>query len=58
MDSLKEGGSEILLAYDGVLNVDTISRLETEVEEKVTSLAIAKGPLKKIFFIILLMIFI
>lgn len=51
MDSLKEGGSEILLAYDGVLNVDTISRLETEVEEKVTSLAIAKGPLKKIFFI-------
>lgn len=51
MDSLKEGGNEILLAYDGVLNVDTISRLETEVEEKVTSLAIAKGPLKKIFFI-------
>lgn len=41
----------MLLAYDGVLNVDTISRLETEVENKVTALAIAKGPLKKIFFI-------
>src|SRR5688572_19446626 len=50
MDSLKNG-NEILLAYDGVLNVDTISRLESEVEGKVTSLAIPKGPLKKIFFI-------
>lgn len=42
---------EVLMAYDGVLNVDTISRLETEVENKVTSLNIAKGPLKKVFFI-------
>lgn len=50
LDSLK-GSNDVLLAYDGVLNVDTISRLETEVEEKVTSLAIPKGPLKKIFFI-------
>ena len=50
LDSLKDG-SEVLLAYDGVLNVDTISRLETEVEGKVTALAIPKGPLKKIFFI-------
>lgn len=50
MDSLKNG-SEVLLAYDGVLNVDTISRLESEVESKVTALAIPKGPLKKIFFI-------
>lgn len=50
MDSLKNG-SEVLLAYDGVLNVDTISRLESEVETKVTALAIPKGPLKKIFFI-------
>ena len=41
----------VLLAYDGVLNNDTISRLETEVEGKVTELAIAKTPLKKIFFI-------
>ena len=50
IDSLKSG-SEVLLAYDGVLNVDTISRLETEVEGKVTALQIPKGPLKKIFFI-------
>lgn len=50
LDSLKDG-NEVLLAYDGVLNVDTISRLETEVEGKVTALAIPKGPLKKIFFI-------
>lgn len=50
IDSLK-ANNDVLLAYDGVLNVDTISRLETEVEEKVTSLAIPKGPLKKIFFI-------
>ncbi len=50
MDSLKNG-SEVLLAYDGVLNVDTISRLETEVEGKVTALQIPKGPVKKIFFI-------
>ncbi|HWY09668.1 MAG TPA: SiaB family protein kinase [Bacteroidia bacterium] len=50
IDSLKNG-SEVLLAYDGVLNVDTISRLETEVEGKVTALQIPKGPLKKIFFI-------
>jgi hypothetical protein len=50
MDSLKDG-NEVLLAYDGVLNVDTISRLESEVEAKVTALAIPKGPLKKIFFI-------
>lgn len=50
IDSLKSN-NDVLLAYDGVLNVDTISRLETEVEEKVTSLAIPKGPLKKIFFI-------
>jgi hypothetical protein len=50
IDGLKPD-HEILMAYDGVLNVDTISRLETEVENKVTSLAIAKGPLKKVFFI-------
>ncbi len=50
IDSLTNG-SEVLLAYDGVLNVDTISRLETEVEGKVTALQIPKGPLKKIFFI-------
>ena len=46
-----KSSEELLMAYDGVLNVDTISRLETEVENKVTSLEISKGPLKKVFFI-------
>ncbi len=50
LETLKPDQS-VLLAYDGVLNNDTISRLETEVEGKVTELAIAKTPLKKIFFI-------
>lgn len=50
IDSLKNG-NDVLLAYDGVLNVDTISRLESEVENKVSALQIPKGPLKKIFFI-------
>lgn len=50
LDGLKSG-SNILIAYDGVLNNDTISRLENEVEGKVSELSIAKGPLKKIFFI-------
>jgi hypothetical protein len=50
IDSLKPDQT-VLLAYDGVLNNDTISRLETEVEGKVTELAIPKTPLKKIFFI-------
>jgi DNA-binding transcriptional regulator GbsR (MarR family) len=50
IDSLK-GNNDVLLAYDGVLNVDTISRLESEVENKVSALQIAKGPLKKVFFI-------
>lgn len=50
IDKLKDG-NDVLLAYDGVLNVDTISRLESEVENKVSALQIAKGPLKKVFFI-------
>jgi len=50
LESLKPDNT-ILIAYDGVLNNDTISRLENEVEGKVTELAIPKGPLKKIFFI-------
>lgn len=50
LESLKPEHT-VLLAYDGVLNNDTISKLETEVEGKVTELAIPKTPLKKIFFI-------
>ncbi len=42
---------EILIAYDGVLNTETISRLESEVENKMMEINVPKAALKKIFFI-------
>lgn len=41
----------VLVSHFGELNQGIISNLENSVEEKVTSLEIPKGPLKKIFFI-------
>lgn len=41
----------VLVSHLGELNQGVISNLESSVEEKVTSLEIPKGPLKKIFFI-------
>lgn len=41
----------MLIAYDGVLNTETISRLEAEVESKMMELSVPKAALKKIFFI-------
>lgn len=41
----------VLVSHLGELNQGVISNLESNVEEKVSSLEIAKGPLKKIFFI-------
>lgn len=43
--------SNLILAYDGVLNPETITKIEGEIEAAVASLNIPKGPLKKIFFI-------
>lgn len=42
---------EIILAYDGVINQNTITRLETEVEEKILQYNFPKSLIKKIFFI-------
>lgn len=41
----------VLVSHFGELNQGIISNLENSVEEKVSSLEIPKGPLKKIFFI-------
>jgi len=42
---------QLLLAYDGVLNSETISRLETEIEGKIVDKNLAKMVIKKVFFI-------
>lgn len=42
---------ELVLAYDGVINQNTITRLETEVEEKILQYNFPKSLIKKIFFI-------
>ncbi len=42
---------KLILAYDGVLNPETITKIEGEIEQAVASLKIPKGPLKKVFFI-------
>lgn len=42
---------ELLMAYDGVVNQSTISKLESEVEEKIHQLGYPKSLMKKIFFI-------
>lgn len=41
----------VLVSHYGELSQSVISNLEGSVEEKITSLEIAKGPIKKIFFI-------
>ena len=41
----------VLVSHYGELSQSVISHLEGDVEEKITSLDIAKGPIKKIFFI-------
>ena len=41
----------VLVSHYGELSQSVISNLEGNVEEKITSLEISKGPIKKIFFI-------
>jgi hypothetical protein len=43
--------SHLILAYDGVLNPETITKIEGEIEQAVVDLTIPKSPLKRIFFI-------
>ena len=44
-------GETVLVSHYGELSQSVISNLEGNVEEKITSLDISKGPIKKIFFI-------
>lgn len=50
VDNAKSSG-ELILAYDGVLNTETISKLESEIEAKILERGLAKGVVKKVFFI-------
>lgn len=49
-DQKAENGSVILM-YDGVLNSDTISKLESNIEERLFDLKLPKNIHKKAFFI-------
>jgi hypothetical protein len=42
---------QLILAYDGVLNPETISRLESEIESKIIEKKLPKMVVKKVFFI-------
>ena len=42
---------QLILAYDGVLNSETISKLETEIESMIMDKALSKTVVKKVFFI-------
>lgn len=42
---------ELVLAYDGVLNTETISKLESEIETKILDKGLPKTVVKKVFFI-------
>ena len=45
------GIGHLILAYDGVLNSETISKLETEIESLIIDKALPKTVVKKVFFI-------
>lgn len=51
LDFFSKNNYEIILAYDGVINQETISKLESETEEKILSYNYPKSLIKKIFFI-------
>lgn len=46
-----KGTGKIILAYDGVLNSETISKLEVEIEANILDKNLPKGVVKKVFFI-------
>ncbi len=50
VDSIKTAG-DLILAYDGVLNTETISKLESEIEGKILEKGMPKSVIKKVFFI-------
>lgn len=51
LDFFSKNNYELVLAYDGVINQSTISKLESEVEEKILTYNYPKSLIKKIFFI-------
>jgi hypothetical protein len=42
---------QLLLAYDGVLNSETITRLEAEIESQILEKKLPKNVIRKVFFI-------
>lgn len=46
-----EANKQQLVQYNGELNQDQITRIESDVETKVLSVSVPKNPMKKIFFI-------
>lgn len=46
-----QSGKTVLVHYNGELNQDQITRLESDVENSVMNIAVPKSPMKKIFFI-------
>lgn len=51
LEFFSKNNYEVILAYDGVINQNTISKLEAETEEKILSYNYPKSLIKKIFFI-------
>jgi hypothetical protein len=49
VDQARASG-ELILAYDGVLTTETISKLESEIEGKIMDKGLPKGVVKKVFF--------
>ena len=49
--SSASGRGEVLMTYDGTLNPEAISKLETEIEGKILDKSLSKTAVKKVFFI-------
>ena len=48
---IAKANGELILAYDGVLNTETIAKLETEIEGNIMDKGYPKAVVKKVFFI-------
>lgn len=46
-----ESQGNLIMAYDGVLNSETITKLETEIESKIVAMGLPKAVIRKVFFI-------
>ena len=50
VEAVNKAGT-LILAYDGVLNPETITKLEAEIENKILDKNLPKSVIKKVFFI-------